>query len=233
MTKSDTENNIKTFRRIRRAIGFLGISLPILLIVLSLIPFFKTPVQPSISNYYYSNLREIFTGILCAVGLFLIRYTGFKSSSFWRNDNLLTNIAGYMAFGIAFFPTNPNSWPGKMYSIIPLDLNFLGYIHYGFAAIFFLILSLISINVFTIGQKVENRIPESAFDENHIYRICGYLILLFIILIPIFSVLKIFYYSTLLFEALALCAFGISWLIKGRVLGDKGIVGEKIYRESN
>jgi len=233
MTKSDTENNIKTFRRIRRAIGFLGISLPILLIVLSLIPFFKTPVQPSISNYYYSNLREIFTGILCAVGLFLIRYTGFKSSSFWRNDNLLTNIAGYMAFGIAFFPTNPNSWPGKMYTVIPIDLNFLGYIHYGFAAIFFLILSLISINVFTIGQKVENRIPESAFDENHIYRICGYLILLFIILIPIFSVLKIFYYSTLLFEALALSAFGISWLIKGRVLGDKGIVGEKIYRESN
>jgi len=233
MTKSDIENNIKTFRRIRRAIGFLGISLPILLIILSLIPFFKTPVQSSISNYYYSNLREIFTGILCAVGLFLIRYTGFKSSSFWRNDNLLTNIAGYMAFGIAFFPTNPSSWPGKMYTIIPLDLNFLGYIHYGFAAIFFLILSLISINVFTIGQKVENRIPESAFDENHIYRICGYLILLFIILIPIFSVLKIFYYSTLLFEALALSAFGISWLIKGRVLGDKGIVGEKIYRESN
>jgi len=233
MTKSDIENNIKTFRRIRRAIGFLGISLPILLIILSLIPFFKTPVQSSISNYYYSNLREIFTGILCAVGLFLIRYTGFKSSSFWRNDNLLTNIAGYMAFGIAFFPTNPNSWPGKMYTIIPLDLNFLGYIHYGFAAIFFLILSVISINVFTIGQKVENRIPESAFDENHIYRICGYLILFFIILIPIFSVLKIYSYSTLLFEALALSAFGISWLIKGRVLGDKGIVGEKIYRESN
>ena len=98
------ENDIKTFRRIRRAIGFLMISLPIVLVILSLIPFFKTPIQASISNYYYTNLREIFTGVLCAVGLFLIRYVGFNSSPFWKNDNLLTNFAGYMAFGIAFFP---------------------------------------------------------------------------------------------------------------------------------
>jgi hypothetical protein len=233
MKNSESDNNIKTFRRIRRAIGFWGISLPILLFGFSCIPFFNTPFQYSISSYYYTNLREIVTGILCAVGLFLIRYTGFKSSTLWKNDNLLTNIAGFMAFGIALFPTNPKNGPGKIYTLIPLDLNFLGYVHYGFAALFFLILAIISINVFTIGQKVENRIPKSTFDENNIYRICGYLILLFIILIPIFSALNIFLYSTFLFEALALFSFGISWLIKGRVFGDKGVVGEKVYRESN
>jgi hypothetical protein len=227
------ENDIKTFRRIRRAIGILGISLPIVLVILSLIPFFKTPIQDSISSYYYSNLREIFTGALCAVGLFLIRYVGFKSAPFWKNDNLLTNFAGYMAFGVAFFPTNPDSWIDKIYTLIPLNSALLGYIHYGFAATFFLILSIISINVFTIGQEENDHIPISAFNENHIYRICGYLILVFIIMIPIFSIIDIFYYSTLLFEALALFAFGISWLIKGRVLGDKGRVGERIYRESN
>ena len=52
-------------------------------------------------------------------------------------------------------------------------------------------------------------------------------------MIPIFSIINVFSYSTLLFEALALLSFGISWLIKGRVLGDKGIVGKKIYRELN
>jgi hypothetical protein len=226
-------DDIKTYRRIRRAIGFLGISLPIVLIILSLIPFFKTPIQYSISDYYYTNLRELFTGVLCAVGLFLIRYIGFKSSSFWKNDNLLTNIAGYMAFGIAFFPTNPDSWSEKIYTLIPLDFKLLGYIHYGFAAIFFFLLSIISINIFTIGQKVSDQIPVSIFNENYIYRICGYLMLVFIIMIPIFSILKIFSYSTLLFEALALLSFGISWLIKGRALGDKGKIGVKIYRESN
>lgn len=230
---TNSENNIKTFRRVRRAVGYLGISLPIALVILSLIPFFKTQVQPSISAYYYTNLRELFTGVLCAVGLFLIRYIGFKSSSFWENDNLLTNIAGYMAFGIALFPTNPDNWSAKIYTLIPLDFKLLGFIHYGFAAVFFLILSIISIKVFTIGQKVNDQIPVSIFNENYIYKICGYLILVFIIMIPVFAIINIFTYSTLVFEALALLSFGISWLVKGRALGDKGKVGERIYRELN
>lgn len=226
-------NDIKTFRRIRRAIGYLGICLPVVLFVLSLIPFFKTSVQPSISKYYYTNLREIFTGVLCAVGLFLIRYEGTKNPSFWKNDGLLTNITGYMAFGVAFFPTNPHDWSEKIYTLIPLNLELLGCIHYGFAAIFFFILSIISIKVFTIGQERNEQIPLSLFNENYLYRICGYLILIFICMIPLFAVLKIFSYSTLLFEALALFSFGTSWLVKGRALGDKGRFGERVYREFN
>ena len=230
---TNSGNDIKTYRRIRRAIGYLGISLPIALVILSLIPFFKTPVQPSISAYYYTNLRELFTGVLCAVGLFLIRYIGFKSSSFWKNDNLLTNIAGYMAFGIALFPTNPDNWSAKIYTLIPLNFKVLGFIHYGFAAVFFLILSVISIKVFTIGQKINDQIPVSIFNENYIYRICGYLMLVFIIMIPVFAIINIFTYSTLVFEALALLSFGISWLVKGRALGDRGKIGVRIYRELN
>ena len=230
---NNSENDIKTYRRIRKAIGFLGISLPIALVILSLIPFFNVSIQSSISSYYYTNLRELFTGVLCAVGLFLIRYVGTKNPSFWKNDSLLTNIAGYMAFGIALFPTNPAHWVEKIYTLIPLNFKLLGYFHYGFAAIFFLILSIISINVFTIGQKVNDQIPVSIFNENYIYRVCGYLILVFIIMIPIFAIINVFPYSTLVFEALALFSFGISWLIKGRSLGDKGKIGEVIYREFN
>jgi hypothetical protein len=231
-TPMNSENDIKSYRRIRRAIGFLGISLPFALVLLSLIPFFKTPIQPTISDYYFSNLREVLTGVLCAVGLFLIRYVGFKSSSFWKNDNLLTNIAGYMAFGVAFLPTNPDSWAEKIYTLVPLNLKLLGYIHYGFAAVFFLILSLISVKVFTIGQVKNEDIPISIFNENHIYKFCGYSIFFLSIMIPIFSCLNLFSYSTLVLEALALISFGISWLVKGRVLGDKGKIGEKLYRES-
>ena len=56
---------------------------------------------------------------------------------------------------------------------------------------------------------------------------------LFIMLIPVFALLKLFASSTLLFEALALFAFGISWLIKGRALGDRGKIGARLYREMN
>jgi hypothetical protein len=52
-------------------------------------------------------------------------------------------------------------------------------------------------------------------------------------MIPVCDVLKLFRGSTLLFEALALFAFGTSWLIKGRVLGDKGKIGRILYREHN
>ena len=230
---NDLENKIKTYRRIRRSIGYLGFFLPIVLVAFSLIPFFKTSIQTSISSYYYTNLREIFTGTLCAVGLFLIRYVGFKSSRFWKNDNLLTNITGYLAIGIAFFPTNPGPCVEKIYTLIPLNKLFLGYAHYGFAALLFLFMAYISINIFTIGQKENEKIPQSILNENNIYKICGYLILLFIILTPIFSHFSIFPSSTLLFEALILFSFGVSWLIKGRALGDKGKIGEKLYREIN
>ena len=40
-------------------------------------------------------------------------------------------------------------------------------------------------------------------------------------------------YSTFFLEMLSLFAFGISWLIKGRALGDTGMIGEKLYGERN
>lgn len=227
--------DVFTYRRIRRAIGYLGISLPIFLVGLSLVPYFQTPVQHSISHYYYTHLREFFTGTLCAVGLFLIRYKGHGNISIWKNDNLLTNVAGIMALGVAFFPTTPidNDIKTKIYTLIPSTQEWLGWLHYGFAAFLFLILALLAINVFTIGQKNETRTPKSMLNENNIYRTCGYSILLFVVLVPISEKLGWFEYSTLVLEALSLFAFGIAWLIKGRALGDSGITGEKLYQEKN
>lgn len=226
-------NNIFTYRRIRRAIGYLGISLPVLLVGFSFIPFFKTQLQSSISDYYFTNLREIFTGTLCAVGLFMISYKGSGNASILKNDNLLTNIAGLMALGVSLIPVNPDDFAIKIYTLIPYPEKWLGWIHYGFAAVLFLVMALLAINVFTIGQKNETRDPKSILNENNIYRFCGYSILVFIIMVPISETLKLFPYSTLVFEALALFAFGIAWLIKGRALGDKGIIGKKLYRENN
>ncbi len=225
--------DIFTYRRIRRAIGYLGISLPILLVGLSFISFFKTEPQPSISNYYYTNLREIFTGTLAAVGLFLIRYKGHGNSSVWKNDNLLTNIAGIMAIGVALFPMNPDDFANKIYTFIPYPEKWLGWLHYGFAGLLFLIMALLAINVFTIGQENETRDPKSILNENNIYRFCGYSIIVFLILVPISETFKLFKYSTLLLEALSLFAFGIAWLIKGRALGDSGEIGKKLYQENN
>jgi hypothetical protein len=229
-----TETEKDTFRRIRKTIGWLGIGLPVILVLLSIIPFFKTGVQDSISSYYYTNFRELLTGVLCAVSLFLIRYKGTENPVFWKNDSRLTNIAGVMALLVALFPTNPGDCTEKIYTLIPRCAPWLGWLHFLFAALFFLILAVISINVFTIGQNAENKeIPVSILNENYLYRICGYAIILFVILIPVCDILKLFPSSTLVLEALALIAFGTAWLIKGRFLGDRGKVGRVLYRERN
>ena len=224
-------NDVITFRRIRKAIGILGISLPIILIIFSLIKVSNTGMQFSISHYYYTNFREILTGILCSVGLFLILYKGHRNPKIWKNDSLMTNLAGTMAFGIAFFPTSPVDCAQKIYSIVPICEDWLGYFHYGFAAVFFGLLAIISIFVFTIGQAPPKDGKNSKLNENNIYITCGVLIFVFMILTFVFEKLNLFKYSTLIFETLMLAAFGISWLIKGRILGDKGIVGEKLYNE--
>ena len=128
------DNELFTYRRIRKSIGLLGVLLPIVLLCFSLINFFNTQIQPSISHYYYTNLRDIFTGTLYAVGLFLFLYKGHTNKSFLKNDNLLTNIAGVMATGVALVPTFPAEGQVKEYSVIPWDG---GWFHYGFAAVLF------------------------------------------------------------------------------------------------
>ena len=228
-----SENDLLTYRRIRKAIGYLGISLPIALVILSLIPFFKTDVQNSISYYYYTNLREVFTGVLCAVGLFLIRYKGVDNSVFWKNDDKMTNVAGIMALGAALIPTNPNCCSEKIYTLIPYCIKLLGWLHYIFAGVFFLILAIMSLKIFTIGQKENKDIPVGILNENNIYKICGIAIIVFAGMIPVCNLLNLFPRSTLVFEALALIAFGTSWLIKGRFLGDTGRIGRTLYREHN
>lgn len=226
-------NNIFTYRRIRRAIGYLGVLLPVVLVGLSLFTFFNTKLQPSISDYYFTNFREIFTGTLSAVGLFLIRYKGIKNASIWRNDTLLTNIAGIMALGVALIPVNPELEQQKIYTLIPYNWPWLGSLHYGFAAGLFGIFALLALNVFTIGQEENQDLPVSTLNENHIYRFCGIGIIVFMILVPVSEVFDLFEYSTLVLEALILFLFGAAWLIKGRALGDAGRIGEKLYRERN
>lgn len=224
--------NIFTYRRIRRAIGILGMGLPFVLILFSIIPFFNTPFQASISDYYYSNLRELFTGTLSAVGLFLMRYKGHGNKLLYKNDNFLTNLAGVMAIGIAFFPTNSANDLPKTYSLIPLDENWISIVHYSCAAIFFLSFAMLSLFVFTIGSSKEER-KKSKWNENNIYKICGIAIIILILLVPISTSFNISPYSTFILETLSLIFFGTAWLIKGRALGDKGIIGEKVYGEEN
>ena len=59
----------------------------------------------SLSAYYYTHMRGLFVGAMCAMGLFLVAYRGYD-----RWDNRLTNVAGLAAVCIGLCPTLPASY---------------------------------------------------------------------------------------------------------------------------
>jgi hypothetical protein len=99
--KSDElrDHILKTYFYLRIGIGILAILFPILLWIFGSLNDVK--LQDSMSAYYHvTNItRDIFVGILCAIGFFLYLYKGFSI-----RENLALNLAGILAIGVALFP---------------------------------------------------------------------------------------------------------------------------------
>jgi hypothetical protein len=62
-------------------------------------------IPGSLSGFYYSHMRGLFVGAMCAMGAFLVAYRG---SGSW--DSRLTNVAGLAAICIALSPTMPPTY---------------------------------------------------------------------------------------------------------------------------
>lgn len=188
-----------SYLALRNAVGWIGIMLPFTLMLGVFLIFGGDFTLVTISQYYYSEMRDVLVGALCAIALFLFFYRGYN-----RLDDWLGNIAGFCALCVALFPTTESG---------PLDLS--GTIHFISASIFFVILSVFSIFIFT--RKGSSVTPQK-LHRNIIYIICGSVMLTCLIAILIY-----FYFSgnnqTSCFvfwaETIALVAFGISWLTKG------------------
>jgi hypothetical protein len=66
---------------------------------------FNPRIPDSLSGFYYTHMRNLFAGAMCAMGVFFAAYRGRG-----RWDNRLTNVAGVAAVCIALFPTMPPSF---------------------------------------------------------------------------------------------------------------------------
>lgn len=150
-------------------VGF-GFVLPLLLVVGGINSWWwlkeALPVQDSLSAYYHAGnpciphqgvYRDLFVGLLAAIGFCLVIYTGFG-----KLENWLLNIAGVSLLGVAFFSTDwPNSAVLEGCRLIPgfqphkasLLLGFPVSVHTYLAVVFFLAITLT--NVFTALDTVE------------------------------------------------------------------------------
>ena len=103
MTVTSTESGsmVGTFLLLRKAIGWIGTLLPIVVIV-GEAAFSSGPLPNSLSDYYYTPMRNILVGALCVLGVFLLLYDVSV-----RVDRWLTNAAGIGVLGVAFLPGSP------------------------------------------------------------------------------------------------------------------------------
>jgi hypothetical protein len=205
--KSDTQNNslIHSYLALRKAVGWIGILLPLTLLAGVVLIFRESIILRSISHYYYSGMRDVFVGALCAIALFLFFYRGHDNWGKINWDNWLSSLAGLFAIGIALFPTTESG---------PTDTT--GLIHFVCAAIFFVILALFSMFIFTKKGKSPT---DEKIVRNRIFRICGAIMLACLLAIFLFMNTSHTHESASSFvfwaESIALVAFGISWLTKG------------------
>lgn len=202
---------IRSYLQLRRAIGYLGMALPFVLLIGKIL--LKGPgIEPSLSDYYYTIMRDVLVGSLWAFGIFFWSYKGYSKSP----DNKAGNIACIAAVGTALFPTMPPAASTLQ--------NIIGYFHYTFAITFLVTLAYFCLALFT-KTDVKNPTPEKLF-RNMIYKICGWTIIFCIITIIAYNVLKkIFglspsYLNTVVFwlETIAIMTFGFSWVVKGKIL---------------
>lgn len=216
-----------SFLTLRKVVGFIAFGIAPVLVLITLLGSDCSMVQDSISHYYYTMAGDVFVGLLCAVAFFLMAYPGYDAM-----DNRLTNAAGFLALGIAFFPTSPMQ--GASCSVLQITIGkWVPWVHYGSAALFFGILAYMAIWVFTKSSETDPaKRTRSKRQRNRIYRVCGVLMLFAIAAMAtqMFSdgIAQAFetYNLTYWFEFLALVSFGICWMVKGEILRDiSGMLG--------
>jgi len=212
MPKQQERNTTLVFSylTLRKVIGLLGLALPF---VLSFGAFavFRQELQSSISYYYWTGMRDVFVGTLFAIGFFLLSYQGYA-----RADNIAGNLACLFAVGVALFPTMQSDSAAGLPRVLSI-------VHFLCAAAFFGTLIYFCLVLFT-KTKSRGRPTRQKLIRNRIYRGCGYLMAVCILLTFVFFLVPPVYsalapYSPVYWlEAIAIIAFGVSWLVKGEAI---------------
>jgi len=213
-------------KTLRKIVGTLGMLLPVLLLAISLTFFDLNGPLESISHYYFTRASTLFTGSMGLIGTFLIVYSGEERVDFW-----VSNIAGIAALCVTFFPTSNLATmccdPEMPYAVTFFEEAKEGWrslFHYIAAAVFLLSLAYMSLFLFVKSDVPKGKRSAKKVMRNRIYRICGVLMLvaLLAVVLGLTGVIAEATYDnlklTFWMEALAVEAFGFSWLVKGEAL---------------
>ncbi|MBO7062149.1 hypothetical protein [Fibrobacter sp.] len=197
-------------KRIRAFIGILGMILPWLALLGAVLVARTTRVPDnfwedlSISATYY--ITPPLVGVLTAAAIILMCYKGYD----WR-DHAITALSGVFGAMIVIFPCKC-AISGELVGFFQLPVNVSHIIHCVSAVLFFILLAINSMFLFTLGESN----TKNKKIKNIIFRVCavGMLCGLVFIPLPIEFPAKIF-----ISETIALTFFAVSWLVKAEIFG--------------
>lgn len=204
-------------KRLRFLIGIMGMLLPLVVLVLSLMYYQVLPDSIS-ATWYLDECVTPFMITLGAAGILLIGYTGYD-----RHDDIICTLAGFFALLICLFPCTIEDlnehWLTVNYpefvGTFRLPYKISAWIHNLSAVGFFGLLSYNSMFLFTKSSGIMT--PEKEI-RNKIYRICGIGMMASLVCIVPVVILEAFdiilWGAVWLIEMVALWFFGISWLTK-------------------
>jgi hypothetical protein len=210
---------LRSYLLMRAIIGFIGVTLPLVLVVGDHLIGRDVPfLRGALSDYYYSGMRDFFVGSMFSAGIFLIAYKVFERSL----NNVLTVVAGLSAFTLALFPTD-RSVPDT--PLTPLQDRFseptVAHVHLISSGVFILSLAVISF-FFGVqeGRRTQERPTGRAMLSPRFWRWFHWTAALLILVSVAFLGFTEFKHeypahSRFIAETVAIVAFGLSWLFKG------------------
>ena len=216
-TSAEPEELDKAFLSIRRAIGRLGFFLPIILFAIG--TWFGN-VEDSISDFYYSDGRDVFVAYLSAIAIFFLAYTGHRQGQGEIiSDSMLGNITGIAALGVVFIPTGGTPTP-RIHEM--LGPGFAVGLHLACASVFFGCLAAFSYFKFQRGDETDALKQR----RNAVHRGCAYTIAAMMVLMFLNWLVhrgdRVMFYDgwnpVFWLESIAVWAFAVSWLVKGQEL---------------
>ncbi|WP_435008660.1 hypothetical protein P12x_005870 [Tundrisphaera lichenicola] len=208
-----TQTLVMSYLGVRRAIGIIGLILPVVLGPVGWLAF-GIEIQDNMSSYYHTELRDVFVGSMCAIGVFLFCYRGYDWIESW------TGYFGCIsALGVALFPLDAGSDPLHQRSLF-------GYFHTLSGGVFFLTLAFYSLYHFPDARSGKHEVAPHESLRDFIYRASGLVILLSLIamgahifLVPEELKRRLNDYNFLFWgEWVAVWAFAAAWLTKGRAI---------------
>lgn len=199
-------------RRLRCTIGWLGMLLPWIVLLMSNLYGLGFPDSIS-ATYYIPTCITPFMIILGSAGLLLFSYKGYD-----KQDDIICSVAGTFALGICLFSCTTKDlierWPELAtltnVGTFQLTPTISGILHNIFAIGFFALLAYNSLFLFT---KSSGEMTANKKKRNIIFKVCGIgMAISFITIVPI-SIFE-WWGGVWIVETIALMFFGISWLTK-------------------